>query len=301
MNIELGESEDRKIGRAMTEARWKLVVDRQGVTIASDRFQFTTNGTRQPDTETDFDEAMAMNSAESSYMEAVISQLQTMTRRTYGQFCGLSRALEIVGERWSMLFIRDLLIRPKTFHELHDGFPSAATDILSARLRELEHGGVVRRVQDADGETRYTLTEFGRELDDIVIRLGRWGARLLGDPRPEDVVTSDSVRMALRTTFRPEAAAGVTVSYQLTVGDLVVHAKIHDGTIDTGEGPLPGADLVLDPGMALKPMMTGELSAAEAIESGDVKFLGDPALITTFTKLFRIMPMPQADALSHSR
>jgi len=298
MNIELGESEDRKIGRAMTEARWKLVVDQQGVTIASDRFQFTTNGTRQP--ETDFDESMAMNSAESSYMEAVISQLQTMTRRTYGQFCGLSRALEIVGERWSMLFIRDLLIRPKTFHEMHEGFPSAAADILSARLRELEHSGVVRRVQDADGETRYTLTEFGRELDDIVIRLGRWGARLLGDPRPEDVVTSDSIRMALRTTFRPEAAAGLTVSYQLTVGDVVVHAKINDGTIDTGDGPLPGADLVLDPGMALKPMMTGELTPADAIESGDVKFLGDPSLITTFTKLFRIMPMPQ-EALTHSR
>jgi DNA-binding HxlR family transcriptional regulator/putative sterol carrier protein len=282
----------------MTEAQWKLVVDRQGVTIASDKFQFTTNGTRRADGELDFDDDQqtAMNSAESSYMEAVISQLQTMTRRTYGQFCGLSRALEIIGERWSMLLVRDLLIRPKSFHELHQGFPSSATDILSARLRELEYGGVVRQIQDSDGESRYTLTAFGRELDDIVLRLGRWGARLLGDPRPEDVVTTDSVRMALRTTFRPEAAAGLQVSYQLDLPDMVIHAVINDGEIETGIGPLPGADLIMEPGPTLKPMMTGELSAAEAIASGSLKYFGDPALITTFTELFQIPPMPPADA-----
>src|SRR5205807_9060125 len=115
--------------------------------------------------------------------EAVISQLQTMTRRTYGQYCGVSRALEIIGERWSVLLIRDLLIRPKSFQELHQGLPASAADIVSSRLKELEHGGVVRQVEEEDGETRYQLTAFGRELDDIVIRLGRWGARLLGDPR----------------------------------------------------------------------------------------------------------------------
>jgi DNA-binding HxlR family transcriptional regulator/putative sterol carrier protein len=276
----------------MNEAQWKLIVDTQGVTIASDNFQFTTTGTRQPDAELDFDQQLTMNSAESSYMEAVISQLQTMTRGTYGQYCGLARALEIIGERWSMLLIRDLLIRPKSFQELHHGFPSSAKDIVSGRLRELEHSGVVRRVPDADGATRYTLTAFGRELDDIVIRLGRWGARLLGDPRPEDIATSDSVRMSLRTTFRPEAAAGVRVSYQLNLGDLVVHAKIDDGAIETGDGPLPGADLVLEPGPALKPMMAGELTAVEAIETGRVKFVGDPALLSTFTELFQISPMP---------
>ena len=276
----------------MTEAQWKLVVDQQGVTIASDKFQFTTNGTRQSDAELDFEEQMAMNSAESSYMEAVISQLQTMTRRTYGQYCGVGRALEIIGERWSVLLVRDLLIRPKSFHELNQGFPASATEILSARLRELEHGGVVKQFTDSDGENRYRLTAFGRELDDIVIRLGRWGARLLGDPRPEDVATPDSVRMALRTTFRPEAAAGLKVSYQFNLGDMVIYAKIDDGEIETGEGPLPGADLVLEPGLALKPMMTGELTAAEAMETRDFKYFGDPTLISTFTTLFRILPMP---------
>jgi DNA-binding HxlR family transcriptional regulator len=280
----------------MTEAQWKLVVDQQGVTIASDRFQFTTSGTRQSDGELDFDDQVAMNSAESSYMDAVIAQLQTMTRRTYGQFCGVSRALEIIGERWSILIVRDLLIRPKSFHELHQGFPASATDILSTRLKELLHSGVVKQFEDNDGETRFRLTAFGRELDDIVIRLGRWGARLLGDMRPEDVATTDSVRMALRTTFRPEAAAGLSVSYQFNLGDMIVWAKVRDGEVETGEGPLPGADLVLDPGLTMKPMMTGELTAAEALASGELKYFGNPDHITTFTKLFRITPMPTEDA-----
>jgi len=275
----------------MTEAQWKLVFDRQGVTIASDKFQFTTTGTRQ-DGELDSDSGLAMNSAESSYMDAVINQLQTMTRRSYGQYCGVGRALEIIGERWSVLIIRDLLIRPKSFEELHEGLPASATEILTTRLRELEHFKVVKQVLDADGSTRYRLTAFGRELDDIVLRLGRWGARLLGDPRPEDVATTDSVRMALRTTFQPAAATGVKVSYQLNLGDVVVHAKIEDGEIETGAGRLPGADLVLEPGLALKPMMSGELSAAEAIKTGSVKYIGPRALIDTFTKLFRITPMP---------
>lgn len=280
----------------MNEAQWKFVVDRQGVTIASDRFQFTTNGTRQPDGDLDFEQQSAMNSAESSYMEAVISQLQTMTRRTYGQYCGLSRALETIGERWSMLLLRDLLVRPKSLQEMYKGFPSGPEEIISGRLRELEFGGVVRQVQGQDGVTRYTLTAFGRELDVIVMKLGLWGTRLLGDPRPEDVVTPDSVRMALRTMFRPEAAAGLQVSYQLDIeADLVVHAKIDDGKIETGEGPLPGADLVFDPGEALMPMLTGDLTAAQAIEAGLVKYVGDPALIATFADLFQVPPMPVED------
>jgi DNA-binding HxlR family transcriptional regulator len=287
----------------MTEAQWKLVVDRQGVTIASDKFQFSTSGTRQPDGEVTFDgdQQTAMNSAESSYMEAVIAQLQTMTRRTYGQYCGLSRALEIIGERWSMLLLRDLCVRSKTRQEMHEGFPGAPADTITTRLRELEHGGVVRQVRDEeDGETRYTLTMFGRELDDIVMRLGRWGTRLLGDPRPEDVATTDSVRMALRTMFRPEAAVGLRVSYQLDLEDIVVHAKIDDGTIETGAGPLPGADLVFDPGAALMPILFGELPPTEAIESGSVKYVGDPALIVKFAELFLIPPLP-ADPLGMPR
>ena len=278
----------------MTEAQWKLVFDQQGVTIASDKFRFTTTGTRQTDdTDLDFEQQSAMNSAESSYMEAVVAELQTMTRRTYGQYCGLGRALEVVGERWTMLFIRDLLVRTKSLEQLRQGFPAVAPEIVSSRMRELEHCGVVTQVREEDGVLRYRLTAFGRELDDIAIPLGRWGSRLLGDRRPEDVMTIDSVRMAFRAMFRPEAAAGLTVSFQLNLDDIVIHAKVDDGRVETFDGPLAGADLVLDePGNALMPMLTGELTAAEAVETGAVKIIGDPAHLATFTQLFQIAPMP---------
>jgi len=276
----------------MTDASWKLVIDQQGVTIASDRFQFTTN--RRPEDELDFESNAAMNSTESSYMEAVVAELQTLTRRNYGQFCGLGYAMEVIGERWTMLFIRDLLVRPKSLKELHKGFPAVAADIIASRLHELEHLGVVKQIQEEDGESRFRPPAFGRELEDVAIPLGRWGARLLGNPRPEDVVTIDSVVMAYRTMFRPEAAAGLTVSFQLNLGDMVVHAKVDDGKIQTGEGALPDADLVLDqPGPALMPLLTGELLAAEAVETGQVKIIGDPAWLATFTELFQIAPMPE--------
>ncbi len=278
----------------MTEPQWTLVVDQRGVTIASDRFQFTTTGTRPANGELDFEQQAAMNSAESSYMEAVVAQLQTMTRRNYGQFCGLGRAMEVVGERWTMLFIRDLIGRPKSLEELQKGFPAVAPDIVTARMKELEQYAVVKQVPEDDGVTRYRLTAFGRELEESVIPLGRWGSRLLGNPRPEDVATIDSVRMAFLTMFRADAAAGLTVSFQLNLeDDMVVHAKVNDGKVETGAGPLAGVDLVLDdPGPALMPLLTGELTAAEAYETGSVKVIGDPALLATFTEVFQIAPMP---------
>jgi DNA-binding HxlR family transcriptional regulator len=278
----------------MTESDWKLVVDQQGVTITSDKFQFTTNGTRPAGaSEINLEQQAAMNSMESSYMEAVVAELQSMTRRNYGQYCGLGRALELVGERWTMLFIRDLLVRSKSLSELQKGFPAVAPDLVGARVKELEYSGVVKQVEEEDGVTRYRLTAFGRELEDVAIPLGRWGARLLGTPRPEDVVTADSIRSAYKAMFRADNAAGVTMSFQLNTGDVVVHVKVTDGKLETGEGPLAGADLVLDePGPALMALLTGELTAAEAVETGSVKLVGDPALLTTFTELFQITPMP---------
>jgi DNA-binding HxlR family transcriptional regulator len=278
----------------MTEPQWKLVVDQQGVTITSEKFQFTTNGTRPAGAaEIDLEQQAAMNSAESAHMESVVSQLQTMTRRTYGQYCGLGRALELVGERWTMLFIRDLLVRNKSLEELQQGFPAVAPEIVTSRIRELEHGAVVKQVEEEDGVTRYRLTSFGRELEEVAIPLGRWGARLLGPPRPEDTATIDSVRMAFRTMFRPEVAGDRKVSFQLNLGDIVMHVKVADGKAETGVGALDGVDLVIDePGPALMPLLTGELTVTEAVETGAVKIIGDPALLPVFTELFQVFPMP---------
>lgn len=129
-----------------------------------------------------------------------------MGSRTYGQFCGLARALEIVGERWALLIVRDLAVGPKRFTDLRQGLPKIPTNVLSTRLKELEQSDVVRRrvLPRPAAAVVYELTEYGRGLEDIVIRLGRWGARTLGEPRQDEIVTPDSMIMALRATFRPE-------------------------------------------------------------------------------------------------
>src|SRR6516225_10062018 len=109
-----------------------------------------------------------------------------MAKRAYGQFCGFARAVEVVGERWAFLIVRDLLIGPRRFTDLHRGLPGIPTNVLTARLKELEEAGVVRRrvLPRPEGSVVYELTEYGRELEPTVVELGRWGAKTLGDARP---------------------------------------------------------------------------------------------------------------------
>src|SRR6266567_3633747 len=251
----------------MAEAKWKLVVDQQGVTISNDRFQLTTTEAPHPEGEPSLDDVVfGVNG--SGQMETIISELEAMTKRNYGQFCGLSRALEVVGERWAMFIVRDLLVAPKSFTELRQGLPRISTDVLFARLREMEHAGVIQRSMPAqpEGSVLYELTEYGAELDDITLRLGQWGARLLDSPRPEEIVTTSSLIMAMRATFQQDAA----------------------GALQASAGPLPDADLSLEPGQALLGLMSGKISPAEAVENG-VVYTGDFALLVKFTEIFRVL------------
>src|ERR687886_1366926 len=217
-----------------------------------------------------------------------------MSRRTYGQYCGLAHAMELVGERWALLVIRDLLPGPKRFTDLRNGLPRIPTNILSARLKELEASGVVQRrlLPRPQGSVVYELTDYGRELDDVVLRLGLWGARSLGQPRPDDIVTTDSLIMALRATFRRDAAAGLRLGYEVRVGDIVVHALVDDGKVEVEQGPLPRPDLVIDTGPELRALLAGELGPSEAVAGGAVRLTGDPALLDRFVQVFHIPPPP---------
>jgi DNA-binding HxlR family transcriptional regulator len=213
-----------------------------------------------------------------------------LVRRSYGQYCGFARALELVGERWALLIIRDLLIGPKRFSEIQRGLPGIPTNILTARLNELEDSGLVRRrllERPAKGVV-YELTEAGLALDDAVLALGRWGATLLGDPRPDETITEDSIASALRTTFRPEAAGKAKVTYLLRLGSIEVHAQIRDGAIGVGRGPIAKPDLIIQTGPALRLLMAHEISPSEAIKKRLVKITGDPKLLDRFVRMFRI-------------
>ena len=200
----------------------------------------------------------------------------------------------MVGERWAMLVVRDLLVGAKRFTDLHRGLPGIPTNVLTARLKELEEAGIVRRrvLPRPVGSIIYELTAYGLELEDVVIRLGRWGAKSLGEPRPEEIVTADSLVIAMRSTFHPEAARKLRASYEFRVGEIVFHMRVNGAKLAVALGPLPGADLIVETGPAIKALMTGELTPAQAIASKSVRLTGDAALLTRFAEIFRIEPMP---------
>jgi DNA-binding HxlR family transcriptional regulator len=215
--------------------------------------------------------------------------------RTYGQFCSVARAVEIVGERWALLVLRDLTVGPRRFTDLRRGLPGIPTNILTDRLKELEQAGVVQRrlLPRPAGGVVYDLTAYGRELEDVILRLGLWGARSLGQPRPGEVVTRDSLIVALRTIFRPELAQDTRVTFEVHVGEIVLHARVVDGVLQAGQGPVERPDLVIDTQSALKPLLAGELSPADALAGGTVRITGDAGLLDRFVELFH-MPYSMA-------
>lgn len=211
-----------------------------------------------------------------------------MSGRSYGSYCGVARALEVVGERWALLVVRDLLVGPRRFTDLSRGLPKIPSNILSARLKELEQAGVVERkvLPRPAGSIVYQLTEEGRGLEEVVLALGRWGARRLGERAPEEIVTADSLVMALRTTFDKQAARGITASYELRCGPIVLHARIVKGVLTAAEGPLE-ADLGIET-TELRALLAGEVTAAQAIAEGSVRVVGEPRLLERFAEIFKI-------------
>jgi DNA-binding HxlR family transcriptional regulator len=213
-----------------------------------------------------------------------------VTKRAYGQYCGFARAAELVGERWALLIVRDLLVAPKRFSDLQRGLPRIPSNILTSRLKELEEAGIVRRrlqPRPSNG-VFYELTEGGRDLEDAVLALGRWGAQRLGDPRPGEVVTEDALVMALRTTFQPEAAGRTRASYELRLGDIVINAQVAKGKASVAVGPLPTADLTIETGPALRMLLAREVSPEQALKKKLVRINGDPKLLDRFVRMFRI-------------
>jgi DNA-binding HxlR family transcriptional regulator len=223
-----------------------------------------------------------------------------MTHQTYGQHCGLARALELVGEPWALLVIRDLLMEPKTLAEMRRGLPQMPAEILSARLEELERAQAIRRREPLapKDSSVFELTEYGAELEDIVVRLCRWGLRTMGGLRRDEIITPDGLMLGLRVTFRPEAARGIHLNFVVELGDIVIHACVHDGHAEIGKGHVLDADLIIEAGPPLKLLLTGEMSPREALETGGVRLRspdggpGNPGLLVWFVELFHIPPPP---------
>lgn len=198
-------------------------------------------------------------------------------RRTYGDGCSSAHALDLVGDRWALLIVRDLLLGPKRFTDLQEGLPHGSPNMLTQRLRELEASGVVRRrrLPAPASSNVYELTEWGAELEPIVLGLQRWGA---GSPSlPHDVpVGCDAAMLALKNAFDAATAADLRVTAEVRFPTGTFRLAVEDGTIDIRRGPADDADLVLetDP-PTLEHVAFGMRSLRDAERRGDLTILGD--------------------------
>jgi DNA-binding HxlR family transcriptional regulator len=212
--------------------------------------------------------------------------------RSYGDLCGIARALDVIGERWALLVVRELILGPKRFTDLRAGLPHVGPDVLAQRLRELEHAGVLHRrtLAPPAGSRVYELTDRGRALEPVLLELGRWGTFAPvppGDPR----LGIDSAVLALRTLFDARAAGNHSGVYELRLGDQAFRARVAEGHLELERGEAPGADAVIasDPHTLMEVLWQGR-SLADAERAGDAAVEGDRRAAARFLKLF---PLPE--------
>jgi DNA-binding HxlR family transcriptional regulator len=198
--------------------------------------------------------------------------------RSYGDPCGIARALDAVGERWALLIVRELLYGPKRFSDLRVAL-GMSPNVLSQRLVELEQSGVIERRQA--GGAIYELTAWGHGLHPILIELGRWGARA-GKRLPGEL-SVDALMAALEATFVPHNARDLTAAYELRLGEERFSVAVNSATlvIMRGSARVPDAVIDTDPG-TLRRLVFGDARLADAC----VEIQGDRAKARAFFKLF---------------
>ncbi len=217
-----------------------------------------------------------------------------MKTRSYNQYCGLAYALDIVGERWTLLIVRELMAGPRRFKDLVDGLPDISTNLLSERLKSLEQQGILcRRVLPAPaGSAVYELTELGQGLEQALLELGRWGSRFV-PPSPDGVtmLRLGSYALTFKTFFRPQEAQGVDETYELRIGDEVLQVAIQSGEIHVRQGEALKADAVFHTDIeSFFRLFMGKVQPEEALAEGLVQVEGDPGALG---RLLRICGLPR--------
>lgn len=197
-----------------------------------------------------------------------------MTRRSYGQFCALALALDRIGDRWTLLIIRELLIHPRGYAELRAGLPGIASNLLAERLRQLESDGLISRDGGESGRPVYALTPTGRELEEPIMALVRWAGHLMGEESSRLVFRPEWLTLALRALL-PEAVPDLPV-VEFRVGDGAVHLRARGKAIDVLNGPAdrPAIVVTSDPNTVLG-VSAGKLSLIEAVAEGRAEVAGD--------------------------
>jgi DNA-binding HxlR family transcriptional regulator len=219
--------------------------------------------------------------------------------RSYNQYCGLAYALDIVGERWTLLIVRELFAGPRRFKDLIEGLPDISTNLLADRLKNLEQQGIINRrvLPPPAGSTVYELTPLGRDLEQAVLELGRWGSRFV-PPSMEgvNVLHLGSYALTLKTFFRPEQARGINETYELHVDNEVLQVQIRDGDLEVKQGEAPDPDAVYHTDIpSYLGLLTGQIDPDEAISRGLIRIEGDP---TTLKRFLTICGVPSSAGIA---
>ncbi|MFI8930014.1 winged helix-turn-helix transcriptional regulator [Streptomyces sp. NPDC053474] len=199
-------------------------------------------------------------------------------RRSYDQFCAAARALDAVGDRWTLLIVRELLLGPRRYTDLHADLPGVSTDVLASRLKDLEQSGLAtrRRLPPPAAASVYELTARGRELTPVLRALAAWGAPELAERRPTDAVRAHWFALPLL-----DAVALAEGLLELSLEEGEFHVRIDgDGVVSYGDGAAPSAPdarMTLDAGTAVL-VGQGVLSVADGVRDGRIAVTGDSPL-----------------------
>jgi DNA-binding HxlR family transcriptional regulator len=212
-------------------------------------------------------------------------------KRRYDEGCAVAHALDLIGERWALLIVRELLLGPKRFTDLRAGMPGASADVLAQRLREMTQAGVVgrRKLPPPAGSEVYELTEWGAELESVVTHLGRWGSRSPSlDPMADGSV--DSLVLSLRALFEPQAAQAFNATVGLRIADNEFTVAVADGELHIARGRAEHPSVTLSADRStLAALLYGGRALDDAVGAGDATVDGESAVIARFLRLF---PLP---------
>lgn len=203
-------------------------------------------------------------------MNAVLSP------KSYDQYCAVAKALDLVGERWTLLVVRELLSGPKRYTDLMDGIPGIATDMLAARLKTLEEAELVERrtLPPPAGSTIYELTPAGRRLEPVVRELAKFGFRFIGEPKGEEFRVQ-WLALPLRMMFRPHEAMGPPLVVQFETDRGAMHVRIENGAMEAIVGPADAPDVVIKADKQTLAAIVGRREAEkEAMASGRLRTTG---------------------------
>ena len=209
--------------------------------------------------------------------------------KSYNQYCGLAYALDIIGERWTLLIIRELIAGPRRFTDLMAGLPGISTNLLSERLKRLEQQGILSRhtLPPPAGSTVYELTSLGQALEKTLLELGKWGSQFV-PPSAEGatLLNVGSYALTLRTFFRPEQAQGVNETYELRIDHEVLQVQIKEGEIHVHQGETRTADAIFQTDMpTYLGLLQRQIQPDEAVSKGLNRIEGDPGALSRFLNL----------------